>query len=128
MTEIDVTIKLMHAFVYKPEIGWVLKSNLSPADIVAWFAPVEEEAVKKTGKLVGVCNCQCHCGLKECFVDHDEKCECSCHPKPSLPPIEPLVKYLKNYGQYQSPQYSLIDIGDKVQELIKVVNKLKENV
>lgn len=31
--------------------------------------------MKKIGKLVGVCNCQCHCGLKECFTDHDTSCE-----------------------------------------------------
>jgi hypothetical protein len=30
--------------------------------------------MKKTGKLVGVCNCKCHCDLKECFTEHDNKC------------------------------------------------------
>lgn len=31
--------------------------------------------MNKIGKLVSVCNCECHCGLKECFTDHDKKCE-----------------------------------------------------
>lgn len=35
--------------------------------------------MKKTGKLVGVCNCICHCGLKECFTNHDEDCKCDAH-------------------------------------------------
>ena len=30
---------------------------------------------KKIGKLVGVCNCECHCGLKNCFVNHDKLCK-----------------------------------------------------
>lgn len=32
---------------------------------------------KKLGKLVGVCNCQCHCGLPDdrCFTEHDEVCD-----------------------------------------------------
>lgn len=31
--------------------------------------------MKKTGKLVGVCNGIYHCGLKECFTEHDKTCE-----------------------------------------------------
>jgi hypothetical protein len=31
--------------------------------------------MKKQGKLVGVCNCQCHCDLKECFTEHDRSCK-----------------------------------------------------
>lgn len=30
--------------------------------------------MKKIEKLVGVCNCQCHCGLRECFTEHDKTC------------------------------------------------------
>lgn len=29
----------------------------------------------KTGKLVGVCNCKCHCTLEECFTEHDLRCD-----------------------------------------------------
>lgn len=29
----------------------------------------------KTGRLQGVCNCQCHCGLDSCFTNHDKSCE-----------------------------------------------------
>lgn len=31
----------------------------------------------KQGKLVGVCNCKCHCSLKEekCITNHDSVCE-----------------------------------------------------
>lgn len=40
--------------------------------------------MKKIGKLVGVCNCICHCGLEDCFTEHDKSCEhCSKEqPKP----------------------------------------------
>lgn len=31
--------------------------------------------MKKTGRLVGVCNCQCHCTLEECFTKHDTDCK-----------------------------------------------------
>lgn len=31
--------------------------------------------MKKTGKLFDVCNCKCHCHLKECFTEHDLRCE-----------------------------------------------------
>lgn len=37
--------------------------------------------MKKTGKLIGVCNCICHCGLKDCFTNHEINCEhCSDRP------------------------------------------------
>lgn len=37
--------------------------------------------VKKTGKLVGMCNCHCHCDLWNCFTDHQSECE-HCNPYP----------------------------------------------
>ena len=49
--------------------------------------------MKKIGKLVGVCNCQCHCDLKDCFVDHDK-------PKPSTlkPQVPSGVKVSNSRG------------------------------
>lgn len=51
------------------------------------------EENKKFSKLVGVCNCICHCGLdNKCFTDHDKECE-DCTP--SSPPEEwELSKYV----------------------------------
>lgn len=36
----------------------------------------ENPDIEKIGKVVGVCNCQCHCYLRDCLVDHDTGCEC----------------------------------------------------
>ena len=76
---------------------------------------------KKTGKLVGVCNCKCHCGLKECFVNHDNICT---HCKIKTEGLEPIEKI--SLDLINEPKIHLILLY-KINQIIDRLNFLMDN-
>lgn len=47
--------------------------NTALSDVIELLKQPEKQ--EKTGELVGVCNCQCHCDLERCFTRHCAECE-----------------------------------------------------